>query len=247
MAIKTLLNYSPNFNSKKRKVNQIKFLIFHYTGMRTEKAAIKRLTDIKSEVSSHYLIKQTGEIITLVPDLYIAWHAGRSKWKKHGSLNKDSIGIEITNPGYSFGYKKFTNAQILSLIKLTKFLISRYKINSKNILGHSDIAPERKKDPGEKFPWKHLSKKKIGYWHSINQKILIKNRILKVNSFQKNLFYKNIYKIGYSKKIPKNFNHSKNNYLIKITKAFQRRFRPEIVNGKIDKECLIISQNLIKK
>jgi N-acetylmuramoyl-L-alanine amidase len=247
MAIKTSLNYSPNFNPKRRKANQIKFLIFHYTGMRTEKDAIKRLTNLKSEVSSHYLIKQNGEIITLVPDLYIAWHAGRSKWKKYEFLNKDSIGIEITNPGHSYGYKKFSKQQVLSLIKLTKFLISKYRINKKNILGHSDIAPERKKDPGEKFPWQNLSKNKIGYWHKIDKKTQIKNRMVKINDLQKNLFYKNIYKIGYSKKIPKNFKYKKNNYLLKITKAFQRRFRPEIINGKIDRECLIISQNLIKQ
>ena len=247
MAIKTSLNYSPNFDPKKRKANQIKFLIFHYTGMRTENAAIKRLTDIKSEVSSHYFIKQNGQVITLVPELYIAWHAGRSKWKKHESLNKNSIGIEITNPGHGLGYKKFPKQQIFSLIKLTKFLISKYKINKKNILGHSDIAPERKKDPGEKFPWKCLSKSNIGYWHNINQKILIKNRMIKIDNIHKILFYKNIYKIGYSKKIPKNFKYKKNNYLLKITKAFQRRFRPEIVNGKIDRECLIISQNLVKQ
>ncbi len=247
MAIKTSLNYSPNFNPKRRKAKQIKFLIFHYTGMRTEKAAIKRLTDIKFEVSSHYLIKQTGEIITLVPDLYIAWHAGISKWKKYESLNKNSIGIEITNPGHSFGYKKFPKQQILSLIKLTKFLITKYKINKKNILGHSDIAPERKKDPGEKFPWKCLSKNNIGYWHNINQKILIKNRMIKIDNIHKILFYKNIYKIGYSKKIQKNFKYKKNNHLLKITKAFQRRFRPEMINGKIDRECFIISQNLAKQ
>ena len=246
MAIKTSLNYSPNFDPKKRKANQIKFLIFHYTGMRTEKAAIKRLTDIKSEVSSHYLINQKGEIITLVPNLYIAWHAGKSRWKNYESLNKNSIGIEITNPGHSFMYKKFSKQQILSLIKLTKFLIKKYKINKKNILGHSDIAPERKKDPGEKFPWQNLSKNKIGYWHNIDKMTQIKNRMVKINNLQKNLFYENVYKIGYSKKIPKNLLYKKNKYLIEITKAFQRRFRPEIVNGKIDKECLIISQNLAK-
>lgn len=247
MAIKTSLNYSPNFNPEKRKANQIKFLIFHYTGMSTEKAAIKRLTNIRSEVSSHYLINQTGKIINLVPDLYIAWHAGRSKWKKYESLNKNSIGIEITNPGHSFGYKKFPKQQILSLIQLTKFLIRKYKINKKNILGHSDIAPERKKDPGEKFPWQNLSKNQIGYWHKIDQKTQIKNRMVNINDLQKKIFYKNVFKIGYSKKISKNLKHKKNNYLIKITKAFQRRFRPAIVNGKIDKECLIISQNLIKQ
>ena len=163
MAYKTNLNYSPNFDSKKRNFKQIKFIIFHYTGMKSEITALKRLTNYKSQVSSHYLINKNGEITKLVPDLYIAWHAGISKWKNYKSLNKNSIGIEITNPGHNFGYKKFKKQQILSLIKLTKFLTIKYKINKKNILGHSDIAPERKKDPGEKFPWKYLSKKKIGY------------------------------------------------------------------------------------
>ena len=247
MAYKTNLNYSPNFDPKKRNLGEIKFIIFHYTGMKSEKTALKRLTNYKSQVSSHYLINKNGEINKLVPDSYIAWHAGKSKWKKLESLNKNSIGIEITNPGHSFGYKEFPKLQIFSLIKLTKLLISEYNISKKNILGHSDIAPERKKDPGEKFPWKYLSKNKIGFWHNINQKILIKNRMLKISNNHKILFYNNLYKIGYSKKIPISLKYKKNNYLLKITKAFQRRFRPEIVNGKIDRECLIISQNLIKQ
>ena len=247
MAIKTTLNYSPNFDPKKRKTNQIKFLIFHYTGMKTEKAAINRLTDIESRVSAHYLIKQNGEIITLVPDLYTAWHAGKSIWKNYSSLNKDSIGIEIVNPGHDINYKKFSKIQLRTLIRLSKFLIKKYKINSKNVLGHSDIAPERKKDPGEKFPWKLLSKKKIGYWHNLNQNKLIKNRNLKTSSKEKNLFLTNLFKIGYQKKFlyNSNFNHISFDQI--ISKAFQRRFRPEIVNGKIDQECLLISQNLLKK
>jgi len=247
MAIKTTLNFSPNFDPKKKKPNQIKFLIFHYTGMKTEKAAIERLTDIKSRVSAHYLIKQNGEIITLVPDLYTAWHAGKSIWKNYSSLNKDSIGIEIVNPGHDINYKKFSKIQLRTLIRLSKFLIKKYKINSKNVLGHSDIAPERKKDPGEKFPWKLLSKKKIGYWHNLNQNKLIKNRNLKTSSKEKNLFLTNLFKIGYQKKFlyNSNFNHISFDQI--ISKAFQRRFRPEIVNGKIDQECLLISQNILKK
>ena len=247
MAIKTTLNYSPNFDPKKRKTNQIKFLIFHYTGMKTEKAAIERLTDIKSRVSAHYLIKQNGEIITLVPDLYTAWHAGKSIWKNYSSLNKDSIGIEIVNPGHDINYKKFSKIQLAALVRLSKFLIKKYRINLKNILGHSDIAPERKKDPGEKFPWKLLSKKKIGYWHNLNQNELIKNRNLKTSSKEKNLFLTNLFKIGYQKKFlyNSNFNHISFDQI--ISKAFQRRFRPEIVNGKIDQECLLISQNILKK
>jgi len=247
MAIKTTLNYSPNFDPKKRKTNQIKFLIFHYTGMKTEKAAIDRLTDIKSRVSAHYLIKQNGEIITLVPDLYTAWHAGKSVWKNYTSLNKDSIGIEIVNPGHDINYKKFSKIQLAALVRLSKFLIKKYRINLKNILGHSDIAPERKKDPGEKFPWKLLSKKKIGYWHNLNQNELIKNRNLKTSSKEKNLFLTNLFKIGYQKKFLYNSNFNRISFDQIISKAFQRRFRPEIINGKIDQECLLISQNLVKK
>ena len=247
MTIKTTLNYSPNFDPKKRKTNQIKFLIFHYTGMKTEKVAIDRLTDIKSRVSAHYLIKQNGEIITLVPDLYTAWHAGKSVWKNYSSLNKESIGIEIVNPGHDINYKKFSKIQLRTLIRLSKFLIKKYKINSKNVLGHSDIAPERKKDPGEKFPWKLLSKKKIGYWHNLNQNELIKNRNLKTSSKEKNLFLTNLFKIGYQKKFLYNSNFNRISFDQIISKAFQRRFRPEIINGKIDQECLLISQNLVKK
>mgnify|MGYP000076497595 CR=1 FL=1 len=244
MALKTILNYSPNFNPKKRTSKQIKFIIFHYTGMKSESIVLKRLTDIQSEVSCHYLIKNNGKIIKLVPDLYIAWHAGESCWKNHKSLNQNSIGIEITNPGHEHGYKKFTQKQITSLLKLSRFLIKKYKISPKNILGHSDIAVVRKKDPGEKFPWEYLSKNKIGKWHTLNKQDLIKNRKLKVDKIEENIFFINLFKIGYSKTFPKNI--SRNKYLRELAKTFQRRFRQELVNGKIDQECLIISKNLIK-
>ena len=244
MALKTILNYSPNFNPKKRTYKKIKFIICHYTGMKKESEAINRLTNIQSEVSSHYLIKNNGNILTLVPDLYEAWHAGKSSWKNYRSLNQNSIGIEITNPGHGLGYKKFSKKQIFSLLKLSKFLIKKYKISSKNILGHSDIAPERKKDPGEKFPWEYLSKNNIGLWHSLKKKELLKNRNFKTSKIEKELFFNNLFKVGYSKKTPKDL--SKNRYLRDLTKAFQRRFRQEMINGIIDQECLLISKNLIK-
>jgi N-acetylmuramoyl-L-alanine amidase len=244
MSLNTTLNYSPNFDLKKRSIKQIKFIIFHYTGMKKESDAINRLTNIQSEVSSHYFIKISGEIITIVPDLYTAWHAGRSTWKNYNSLNKNSIGIEIANPGHGKGYKKFSRSQILTLIKLSKFLIKKYKISSKNILGHSDVAPDRKKDPGEKFPWKYLSQKHIGYCHNLDQKMLVKNRMLITNNLQKKIFFKNLFKIGYSQKIPQKSNLDKIKYLKTVTKAFQRRFRQELINGIIDQECLIISKNL---
>ena len=245
MALKTTLNYSPNFNPKKRTTKQIKFIIFHYTGMKNESDAINRLTDIQSEVSCHYVIKNNGEIVKIVPDLYIAWHAGKSSWKNYKSLNQKSIGIEITNPGHQFGYKNFTQKQISSLLKLSKFLIKKYKINNKNILGHSDIPPQRKKDPGEKFPWEYLSKNKIGIWHTLKKQELTKNRKLKIRKMEEGFFFNNLFRIGYSKKIPKDLN--KDRYLRDVTKAFQRKFRQELIDSKIDRECLLISENLLKR
>jgi len=236
--LKTTINYSPNFSVKKRSNKRIKFLVYHYTGMKSEKAAIKRLTNIQSEVACHYFVKNNGEIITLVPDTYIAWHAGVSEWKKYKFLNQNSIGIEISNPGHQFGYKKFSLRQINSIIKLSKFLIKKYKINKKNILGHSDIAPLRKKDPGENFPWEYLAKKNIGYWHQLKKNELIKLRNKKCNKISNNKFFSNLFKIGYSK------NYKKKNEKLLI-KAFQRRFRPHLINGIIDQECLILSKNLI--
>ncbi len=241
--MKATLNYSPNFEIKRRKLKEIKFIIFHYTGMKKENNAINRLTSLKSKVSSHYFIKNNGEILNLVPDLYIAWHAGISCWKNYNSINRYSIGIEISNPGHDFKYKNFTQKQINSVIKLSKFLIKKYKINSGFILGHSDISPDRKKDPGEKFPWQYLSKRKIAHWHTLNQKKLLKERNKIVTELDKNIFIQNLYKIGYTKKLSK----KKIKFSKILTMAFQRRFRQELINGIIDKECLIISKNLVKR
>jgi N-acetylmuramoyl-L-alanine amidase len=243
--MRKILNYSPNFKPTKRKVNQIKFIIFHYTGMKKESETIKKLTDIKSEVSCHYLIKNNGEIVVMVPDLYEAWHAGISSWKNYKFLNKHSIGIEISNPGHAYNYKKFSKKQIQSLKILSQFLIKKYRINQKNILGHSDIAPTRKKDPGEKFPWKYFAKLGIGKWHSLSKRMLVKNRRKKLSLIDKKIFFENLSKIGYSTKIPVKL--KKDKFLNLITYAFQRRFRQELINGKIDQECLLISKNLAKK
>ena len=241
--MKIILNFSPNFDLKKRKKSEIKFIVFHYTGMESEKKAIDKLLNYNSKVSCHYLIKNNGDIIKMVPENFKAWHAGFSSWKKFKSLNKNSIGIEISNPGHEFKYKKFSKKQIYSVIKLTNYLIKKYNINSKLILGHSDIAPHRKKDPGEKFPWQFLSKYKIGIWHDLNLNEIKKNRGLKINNSSKLKFLNNLYKIGY----PRNLKINKYKYNKIITFAFQRRFRQELIDGKIDRECLLISENLSKK
>ena len=238
MHIKTSIKYSPNFSTTARNSKKIKYIVYHYTGMKSENKALKRLTNDKAKVSCHYFIKNNGQIIIMVPELYEAWHAGKSKWKKDISLNKNSIGIEISNKGHEFGYQNYSRKQISSLIKLTKYLIKKYKIKSSNILGHSDIAFERKKDPGEKFPWRYLANKKIGIWHKIEEKELIKIRNKKITKTEILKFMRYLNKIGY---FIKNLNE---NNKFKLFKSFQRRFRQKLINGKIDRECLIIAEKL---
>ena len=235
MGLNLTKNYSINFSLPKRQMKLIKFIIIHYTGMKSETRAIKKLINFNSKVSSHYFIKNNGQVIAMVPDAYEAWHAGRSSWGKYNFLNKYSIGIEISNPGHQHGYKKFKLNQIISLKRLIKFLIKKYNIKSRHVLGHSDIAPTRKKDPGEKFPWKKLAKNNLCYWHNLNEKNIQKFRKHKIDYRQKKIFINNLHKIGYS--------DCKNIFLIK---AFQRRFRQGLIDGKIDKECFVISKNLLK-
>ena len=205
--------------------------------MKSQPKALERLCDSSSKVSAHYFIKDNGKLVNLVPDLYEAWHAGKSSWKNFKSLNKYSIGIEINNPGHDHGYSKFKKRQISTLQKLLKSLIKKYMISNQNILGHSDIAPNRKKDPGEKFPWKDLANKDLSIWHKLKENKIRILRNQKLNSKDESMFFKNLYKFGYSK-----MNKNK----LFLIKAFQRRFRQSLINGKVDKECLIISKSLTK-
>ena len=229
--------YSINFNKFPRSTKKIIYLIFHYTGMTSEKKAIQRLTSKTSKVSCHYFIKKNGEIIKMVPDKFIAWHAGVSCWKSHKNLNNKSIGIEIQNSGHSGNYEKFSIKQIKSLLFLIKLLKKKYQIKRQNFLGHSDIAPSRKKDPGEKFPWEYLAKQKIGFWYNLPKKS--KNNDFKVSTKEMKFFYFCLKKIGYCLE-----KKSKNSKF--VVRAFQRRYRPKKINGKIDQECLKIAKNLIK-
>ena len=174
-------NYSPNFDIKKRNNSKVKYLVFHYTGMKSENAAIKRLTNENSKVSCHYFIKNNGQIIRIVPDLYVAWHAGISSWKKDKFINSNSIGIEISNPGHNHGYKNFNQKQVSSIIYLSKKLKKKYKIKKENI------------------------------WHSLSEKNCKKLRSIKLNdskNFFQLLFkfgYKSTNNLHKRIKIYKNF------------------------------------------
>ena len=234
--------YSPNFDKKKRAIDSIKIVVIHYTGMQSERESIMRLCNPKSKASSHFLISQNGKVYRLVQDNRIAWHAGKSCWRKYKNLNKNSIGIELVNKGHQFGYTNFKKKQLSSLIRICKSLIKKYKIKRRNVVGHSDIAPLRKTDPGEKFPWKQLANNKIGIWHNCKSSLLRQYRNIKIlEKKDKIKFIKNLNNIGYC------FSTKKKSFLVKIMKAFQRHYRPELINGRADKECLIIAQNLLKK
>jgi len=206
--------------------------------MRSLQSAVERLISKKYEVSSHYLISRTGKIVQLVKDNNIAWHAGKSNWFKFKNLNKNSIGIELENKGHQYGYQAFPSKQIVQLIKILKILKRKFKIKNINITGHSDIAPNRKIDPGEKFPWKKLYKNDLAIWHSLDEQFIKNFRLKKLININKKNMLRMIKKLGYTRvltadSLDKDF-----------IKAFQRRYRQDLINGIFDQECYLILNNL---
>lgn len=149
---------SPNFDARERPVSAI---VLHYTGMRTAEAALDRLCDPKAKVSAHYLLHEDGAVVRLVRESDRAWHAGVSHWRGLNGLNDVSVGIEIVNPGHEFGYRAFPEPQIRALIPLVAAIRERHDVPRANVVGHSDIAPSRKEDPGELFPWDRLARHRL--------------------------------------------------------------------------------------
>ena len=236
--MKIKLDFSPNYTKKIRSKRDIKFVILHYTGMQSEIVSYKRLKDQKKKVSCHYFINREGLITQMVRDKHIAWHAGKSKWKNFSNLNKNSIGIELVNKGHRFGYQNFTIKQINSLINLCKILKRKFSIKKENFLGHSDVAPLRKIDPGEKFPWKKLSSYNFGNWYKERKKSFeINTRKIDI------LFFKNLHKLGY-----RYFSiHKRKIRDKKVIKIFQQHYLPHNVNGIIDQKTFKISHFLTRK
>ena len=143
---------SPNYDARPEGI-EIDMLVLHYTGMKTGEAALERLCDSAAKVSAHYLIHENGDVVQMVEEANRAWHAGVASWRGEADVNARSIGIELVNPGHEFGYREFPDAQLTALEGLCFDIFSRHAILARNVVGHSDIAPTRKQDPGELFPW----------------------------------------------------------------------------------------------
>jgi len=229
--------FSDNFSPYQGK-RSVKSIVIHYTGMRSLQSAVERLSSKKHQVSSHYIISRNGKIYQLVKDNNVAWHAGVSNWFGFKNLNKTSIGIELENKGHRYGYENFPHKQISILIKLLKILKKKFKVKNINIVGHSDIAPDRKIDPGEKFPWKKLSQNDLSIWHSLDEKFISNFRLKKIKIFNKKQILIMAKKLGYTR-VFSGYGMDKD-----FAKAFQRRFRQQLVNGIFDQECYLILNNL---
>lgn len=209
---------SPNFDERAAPVSMI---VLHYTGMVDADAALARLTDPQAKVSAHYLVDEDGRLVNLVPEDKRAWHAGRSHWRGITDINSASIGIEIVNPGHDHGYRPFPDAQIEALIPLVADIKDRHAITRGNIVGHSDIAPTRKRDPGELFPWGRLARLRLALPRP--------TRNLLDPEWSDAGFLLALERFGYEVADP-----------LAAVVAFQRRFRPELIDGEIDGECRAI-------
>ena len=216
---------TPSPNQDERSL-PVSIVVLHYTGMKDAASAIARLSDPASRVSCHYLIAEDGQIVRMVPEERRAWHAGRSWWRGVTDINSASIGIEIANPGHEFGYPPFPDQQIEALIPLLSGIITRHGITRGNVVGHSDIAPQRKQDPGELFPWGRLAKLRLALPRPA-----------------KNLMDPRWTDAGFLLALER-FGYDVTDKLAAVV-AFQRRFRPELIDGEIDGECRAILLGLL--
>ena len=224
---------SLNYNERGKQFS-IKYIIIHYTAMRTDIEAINYLCDKDNKVSSHFLINKAGKIFNLVNVKYRAWHAGKSYWKKERDINSNSIGIEIDNSGYNLDFENYNSSQFKSIVKLLIFLKKQYKIKSQHILGHSDISPYRKIDPGEKFPWKELSSIKIVIMPKMPGKKLSEKIELYLNSLSlKSIKEKTLYMLKIIGFDVKQAIDNQKKFKTLIT-AYQMHFRKYLVNGNLD-------------
>ena len=228
-AIRTL----PSPNQDERPAGTpVDILMLHYTGMKTAKDAIDRLRDPAAAVSSHYVVDEDGTMFGLVPEGRRAWHAGISYWRGHAALNGRSIGIEIVNPGHEWGYRDFPALQMAAVCDLCLSILSRHPIPARNVVAHSDVAPDRKEDPGERFRWADLAQNGVGLW-PVDVPDRGTGGIVRdaagLRPVRQALAW-----IGY-RVAPEG---SLDPGLSAVLRAFQRHWRPETVNGQADEGTL---------
>ncbi|MEO8548232.1 MAG: N-acetylmuramoyl-L-alanine amidase [Sphingomicrobium sp.] len=206
---------SPNFDERTSPVSMI---VLHYTGMPDAAGALDRLTSPEAKVSAHYMVDEDGRVFQLVDESKRAWHAGKSRWRGITDVNSASVGIEIVNPGHEFGYRPFPDEQIASLIPLVALIKERHVVGRGNVVGHSDVAPARKEDPGELFPWEALARRRLA--------LPSPKRDL-IDPFWTDAgFLLALERFGYDVTDP-----------AKAVIAFQRRFRADLIDGIVDGEC----------
>ena len=209
---------SPNFDARALPISMI---VLHYTGMESAEAAIERLRDPEAKVSAHYVVDEGGRVIRMVDEGDRAWHAGASHWREIDDVNSASVGIEIVNPGHDWGYVPFPDAQVDAVIRLVAEIKDRHEITRGNIVGHSDIAPARKRDPGELFPWHRLARLRLA--------------LPRPTQSLMDPFWT---EAGFCLALER-FGYDVTDRMAAIM-AFQRRFRPELIDGEIDAECRMI-------
>jgi N-acetylmuramoyl-L-alanine amidase len=214
---------SPNFDERALPVSM---LVLHYTGMADAAVALARMRDPESKVSAHYMVAEDGQVVRLVPEEKRAWHAGRSWWRGITDVNSASVGIEIVNPGHELGYRPFTEEQMDALVPLCADIIKRWNIPRANVVGHSDIAPARKQDPGELFDWQRLAKVGLALPRPTTG--------LMDPHWTDGGFLLALERFGYDVRDKK-----------AAVTAFQRRFRPDNVDGQIEGECRAILLSLL--
>ena len=232
---------SPNFGMRREAVRP-ELIVLHYTGMETGEAAEAWLCDPISEVSSHYLVHEDGRITQMVREADRAWHAGRSSWRGERDVNSLSIGIEVVNPGHAFGYRDFTRAQVATVIALCRGIAERHGVRPEGVLAHSDVAPGRKVDPGERFPWSELAAAGVGHFvppapPQDGAFLAEGDRGEAVESLQSMLA---VY--GYGVEINGNFDRQ----TTQVVEAFQRHFRQSSVDGIADGSTVLTLRNLLE-
>ena len=214
---------SPNFDARSDGV-PIDMLVIHYTGMPSAGEALDRLCDPAAKVSAHYLIDEDGSVCKLIDEAMRAWHAGLSYWRGHTDVNARSVGIELVNPGHEWGLRPFPEAQMSALVTLAREIVSRHGISARNVVGHSDVAPRRKQDPGELFDWRHLAAQGVGLWPESGAGISEASGADVVHLLSE---------IGYE-----------TDDMEATLKAFQRRYRPASVDGEVDAETASLARTL---